>query len=141
RNGAGSRPTKPLVCPCRPWIAPYSPVCFDAVRPSLLPRLAGLLMWRPPSAPVAQLDRAPDYESGGRRFESFRARHLFKICFCFADHAGAGSARLALRRNFNTVCLLFPLTPRIDVSSAPLSTRARLNVMTDKAEAEGTFGG
>src|SRR5690606_2111108 len=27
-------------------------------------------------APVAQLDRAPDYESGGQRFESFRARHL-----------------------------------------------------------------
>src|SRR5690606_8074768 len=27
-------------------------------------------------APVAQLDRAPDYESGGRTFESFRARHL-----------------------------------------------------------------
>jgi signal transduction histidine kinase len=26
-------------------------------------------------APVAQLDRAPDYESGGQRFESFRARH------------------------------------------------------------------
>ncbi len=28
------------------------------------------------TAPVAQLDRAPDYESGGRRFESFRARHF-----------------------------------------------------------------
>src|SRR5690606_8650154 len=27
-------------------------------------------------APVAQLDRAPDYESGGRTFESFRARQL-----------------------------------------------------------------
>ena len=26
-------------------------------------------------APVAQLDRAPDYESGGREFESLRARH------------------------------------------------------------------
>ena len=26
-------------------------------------------------APVAQLDRAPDYESGGRGFESFPARH------------------------------------------------------------------
>lgn len=26
-------------------------------------------------APVAQLDRAPDYESGGWKFESFRARH------------------------------------------------------------------
>src|SRR3954454_12283560 len=27
-------------------------------------------------APVAQLDRAPDYESGGRRFESVGARHF-----------------------------------------------------------------
>ena|SRR5215510_12136272 len=27
------------------------------------------------SAPVAQLDRAPDYESGGQEFESLRARH------------------------------------------------------------------
>ncbi len=28
-----------------------------------------------PSAPVAQLDRAPDYESGGREFESSPVRH------------------------------------------------------------------
>ena len=28
------------------------------------------------SAPVAQLDRVPGYEPGGRRFESFRARQL-----------------------------------------------------------------
>lgn len=28
------------------------------------------------SAPVAQLDRAPDYESGGQEFESLRVRHL-----------------------------------------------------------------
>jgi hypothetical protein len=27
-------------------------------------------------APVAQLDRAPDYESGGQEFESLRARHF-----------------------------------------------------------------
>ena len=27
-------------------------------------------------APVAQLDRASDYESEGRTFESFRARHF-----------------------------------------------------------------
>tara|TARA_B100000405_G_scaffold280006_1_gene223655 strand:+ start:141 stop:458 length:318 start_codon:yes stop_codon:yes gene_type:complete len=26
---------------------------------------------------VAQLDRAPDYESGGQEFESLRARHFF----------------------------------------------------------------
>ncbi len=30
-------------------------------------------------APVAQLDRAPDYESGGQRFESFRARHFSSV--------------------------------------------------------------
>lgn len=29
-------------------------------------------------APVAQLDRATDYESVGRRFESFRAHHKSK---------------------------------------------------------------
>ena len=28
------------------------------------------------NAPVAQLDRASDYESEGRTFESFRARHI-----------------------------------------------------------------
>src|SRR5580704_2983653 len=30
-------------------------------------------------APVAQLDRAPDYESGGREFESLRARQLNQL--------------------------------------------------------------
>ena len=30
----------------------------------------------PACAPVAQLDRAPDYESGGQEFESLRARHF-----------------------------------------------------------------
>ena len=38
-----------------------------------LPRLAARQC-----APVAQLDRASDYESEGRTFESFRARHFFK---------------------------------------------------------------
>ena len=28
------------------------------------------------SAPVAQLDRVPGYEPGGREFESHRARHM-----------------------------------------------------------------
>ena len=35
------------------------------------------------SAPVAQLDRVPDYESGGRTFESCRARHLSKALIAF----------------------------------------------------------
>ena len=30
-------------------------------------------------APVAQLDRAPDFESGGRGFESLRARHFDSV--------------------------------------------------------------
>ena len=31
------------------------------------------------SAPVAQLDRAPRFERGGRRFESVRAHHFSKV--------------------------------------------------------------
>ena len=31
------------------------------------------------NAPVAQLDRAPDYESGGQEFESLRARQIATI--------------------------------------------------------------
>src|SRR5947209_3640998 len=34
-------------------------------------------------APVAQLDRAPDYESGGQEFESLRARHLSHWQYAF----------------------------------------------------------
>src|SRR5215831_6446899 len=34
------------------------------------------------SAPVAQLDRAPDYESGGQEFESLRARQQIPINTC-----------------------------------------------------------
>ena len=30
------------------------------------------------NAPVAQLDRVPGYELGGREFESLRARHIKK---------------------------------------------------------------
>src|SRR5690554_619285 len=50
------------------------------------PRWAARLDKRPPhchnaalcNAPVAQLDRVPGYEPGGRRFESFRARQTEK---------------------------------------------------------------
>jgi hypothetical protein len=33
---------------------------------------------QPRNAPVAQLDRVSGYEPEGRRFESFRARHIAK---------------------------------------------------------------
>ena len=33
----------------------------------------------PPEAPVAQLDRALDYESRGREFESLRACHVINM--------------------------------------------------------------
>ena len=36
----------------------------------------------PQYAPVAQLDRAPDFESGGHRFESCRVYHLYCKKFC-----------------------------------------------------------
>ena len=39
---------------------------------------SGLPVFGLQSAPVAQLDRAPGYEPGGREFESLRARQLIK---------------------------------------------------------------
>ncbi len=43
-------------------------------------------------APVAQLDRAPDYESGGQEFESLRVRHyvsfhIFSVIFGIVNSA------------------------------------------------------
>src|SRR5438477_12411796 len=52
------------------------PDSYAAVRRRALPR--GRYQ-----APVAQLDRAPEYESGGREFESLRARQ-----FLFEHDAG-----------------------------------------------------
>ena len=34
------------------------------------------------SAPIAQLDRAPDYGSGGLGFESLWVRHFYKLLQC-----------------------------------------------------------
>ena len=45
-----------------------------------LHRVFGLAIPLQPCAPVAQLDRVPDYGSGGWGFESSRARHYFLIC-------------------------------------------------------------
>ena len=46
-------------------------------------------------APVAQLDRAPDYGSGGWEFESLRARHFFNAdgAFAHATRGGAAESR------------------------------------------------
>ena len=87
---------------------------------------------KPPSkAPVAQLDRAPDYESGGQRFESFRARHFLR------KHQSI-QALTTCRSELTThvACLMrpqagplfavnlkstvqFPAVPSLDASQAP----------------------
>ena len=64
-------------------------------RPSRAPP-RGRLTWpvassiRVRKAPVAQLDRAPDYESGGQEFESLRARHFATIQNKTANSANPG---------------------------------------------------
>src|SRR5262245_1787531 len=58
--------------PCQYETKPLAKAAFRALVPgtSLAER----------QAPVAQLDRAPDYESGGQEFESLRARqHLAAV--------------------------------------------------------------
>jgi hypothetical protein len=54
------------------------------------------------NAPVAQLDRALDYESRGQEFESLRARHyatgLAGVCdFKLDSHSPAASLRLPIK--------------------------------------------
>src|SRR5882724_4258319 len=58
---------------------PKAPALHDE---SVTERCALTCVWerasigsRPLTAPVAQLDRAPDYESGGQEFESSPVRH------------------------------------------------------------------
>ena len=48
--------------------------------------------WRTSNAPVAQLDRASDYESEGRTFESFRARQ-FLSAYCKLERSEDGLLR------------------------------------------------
>ncbi len=45
-------------------------------------------------APVAQLDRAPDYESGGQEFESLRVRHYVSFRFSSVIFGIVNSASL-----------------------------------------------
>ena len=51
-------------CQCEGRNVSYAPVPWPDIRQRY-------------QAPVAQLDRAPDYEFGGQEFESLRARHQF----------------------------------------------------------------
>jgi hypothetical protein len=43
-----------------------------------------------PNAPVAQLDRVPGYEPGGREFESLRARHKINNLAHIIDYPQIG---------------------------------------------------
>ena len=72
RRSAGSPPPRRELSRWLQWTLR----CSKLLAARGLPSQGAAPMWRPPSAPVAQLDRVPDYESGGRRFESFRARQF-----------------------------------------------------------------
>ncbi len=55
----------------------HSNINLIRFRRTLKHTLLGVLDWRDDlvNAPIAQLDRAPDYESGGRGFESSSVHH------------------------------------------------------------------
>jgi hypothetical protein len=60
------------------------------------------------SAPVAQLDRALPSEGRGHKFESCRARHLFKELACAVRSAHpSGKHRVSRRKNFGTMRIAF----------------------------------
>ena len=65
-------------------------------------------------APVAQLDRASDYESEGQRFESFRARHFRSKLGTVMPAPGLSRTSRSARACFGT---------GIRISSDPITTR------------------
>src|SRR6202030_838451 len=69
RRLAALRLSLPRANPCQRGTKPL------AIAPSAVTACGSGLGTK--KAPVAQLDRAPDYESGGQEFESLRARHQF----------------------------------------------------------------
>src|SRR5690606_24615055 len=75
-KASAKRPSAPA---CDEPMKTHKSACFCPLQPLGKRRLPWGLPHRRrrlvARAPVAQLDRAPDYESGGQRFESFRARH------------------------------------------------------------------
>ncbi len=70
----------------------------------------GLARTAVPNAPVAQLDRVPGYELGGREFESLRARHLSR------DAGGSAERR---RRRLRRLCAGAPRPSGCLASESP----------------------
>ena len=66
-------------------------------------------------APVAQLDRVPDYESGGRMFESCRVHHRINDL-----RRGLDSAAFLLRQTCDHLCI----DAAVDTLTAPQSLHA-----------------
>src|SRR5260370_31271025 len=71
-------------------------------------------------APVAQLDRAPDYESGGQEFESLRARHscncydlFFPFAFAFASVPVCSWFANFVREEFSKLKIACSASPRV----------------------------
>ena len=57
----------------------------------------------PDTAPVAQLDRVPGYEPGGRRFESFRARQISNIGGHLRPPLFLANRQLEINRQFGNI--------------------------------------
>jgi hypothetical protein len=63
--------TIPYICACS-----FQPSLFELRRTRQLDRENGFENLPNVFAPVAQLDRATDFESVGRRFDSYRAHYI-----------------------------------------------------------------
>ncbi len=72
------------------------------------------------NALVAQLDRAVDFESKGRRFESYQARHFFRI-YLARESGGIGRrARFRIWYHYDVGVQVSPLVPKFRARIAQL---------------------
>ena len=83
-------------------------------------------------APVAQLDRAPDYGSGGWGFKSLRARHFLSDSY----HSTIGRMKFPYVRQLNTVPLRFRLGCLISVNVLIMSCATTSTTIPSRRQAE-----
>jgi hypothetical protein len=100
------------------------------------------------NAPVAQLDRAPDYESGGQEFESLRARQYpFATTALFSLSQAAASTTLdcgsnaeAASANFSSKsplgCPLFKLAPSCIIKRSVPNYSSRADTLHSSSQTD-----
>jgi hypothetical protein len=136
---ASNRPVLPAAGPPRPLPGPPLPMRNEIASSSRVSRPWAGISLVERQAPVAQLDRALDYESRGREFESLRARHQFQSLIRRSPFSNGILERKILRETFAAhvfgLAFLLQSSTRTHTSACIVTTLQSLDVTRRPASA------